>query len=226
LNPQKVVSSGIGRFVTFEGLDGCGKTTQLAMLAKKLRLESPDWHVLETLNPGGTLLGKELRQIILCQRQESSPPSAMAELFLYLADRAQHVHEVISPALQSKTVVLCDRFTDSTIAYQGYGRGLSNTMLAQLNTWASQAIVPDCTFLLDAPVELLLGRLKGPKDRLESESVSFFERVRQGYLDLARQYPERIVLLDASQSVEVLSELVFSHLTTLLTPSQGIYASL
>jgi dTMP kinase len=140
----------------------------------------------------------------------------MSELFLYLADRAQHVHEVIHPALQTKTIVLCDRFTDSTVAYQGYGRGLAKDMLTQLNTWASQAIVPDCTFLLDAPAETLLRRLSGPKDRLESESISFFEHVRQGYLDLARQYPKRIHIIDATQSIETISEQVFGHAEALL----------
>jgi len=207
------------RLVTFEGGDGSGKTTQLKWLERYL--VDRDGECVATREPGATALGQMIRQLLLeVRKEEPSPPT---ELFLYLADRAQHVREVIEPALEKKRLVLCDRFTDSTLAYQGYGRGFDLALLKKLNQIASRGIAPDLTFLLDCPVEVgrsrtrqrlqsskppsLLaggpgsweaGKLEG-QDRFEREKIEFHERVRLGFLELARAEPERIVVLDASR---------------------------
>lgn len=196
------------RLISFEGGDGSGKTTQLRLLEKYL--VSRGEVCLCTREPGGTALGEMIRQVLLeGGREEIASPT---ELFLYLADRAQHVHEVIRPALARGRLVLCDRFTDSTLAYQGYGRGVDLDMLRRLNQVASHGIMPDLTFLLDCPVEVGLSRTaqrlvgqesgKGREDRFEREKAEFHERVRTGFLELARVEPERIYILDATRSVE------------------------
>lgn len=214
------------RLISFEGGDGSGKTTQLQLLEKYLT--SRGKLCLTTREPGGTALGEMIRQVLLeAGKVEISSPT---ELFLYLADRAQHVREVIRPALASGTPVLCDRFTDSTLAYQGYGRGVDLDMLRRLNRVASDGITPDLTFLLDCPVEVGLsrtrqrlqgskppsllaggpgsgqaGRLEGP-DRFEREKSEFHQRVRMGFLELARAEPERILILDATCPVSEVHE--------------------
>ena len=200
------------RLISFEGGDGSGKTTQLKLLEK--HLASRGKLCLSTREPGGTPLGEMIRQVLLeAGKVEISSPT---ELFLYLADRAQHVHEVIQPALAGGSLVLCDRFTDSTLAYQGYGRGVDLDMLRRLNQVASHGITPDFTFLLDCPVEVGLSRtaqrimnLKSGRrreDRFEQEKVDFHERVRKGFLELARTDPKRIYVLDASRPVEQVHE--------------------
>lgn len=167
-----------------------------------------------TREPGGTALGEMIRQLLLeAGKEEISSPT---ELFLYLADRAQHVQEVIRPALASGIIVLCDRFTDSTLAYQGYGRGVDLDMLRRLNQVASPGITPDLTFLLDCPVEVGLPRTaqrivnqtsdKRREDRFEREKVEFHKRVRAGFLELARAEPKRIVILDASRPIQEIHE--------------------
>ncbi len=200
------------RLVSFEGGDGSGKTTQLRLLEKYLA--SRGKVCLCTREPGGTTLGEMIRQVLLeGGREEITSPT---ELFLYLADRAQHVHEVIRPALASGRLVLCDRFTDSTLAYQGYGRGVDLDMLRRLNQVASHGITPDLTFLLDCPVEVGLSRTaqrlvsqesgKGREDRFEREKTEFHEKVRTGFLELAQAEPERIYLLDASRPIQEIHE--------------------
>ena len=200
------------RFISFEGGDGSGKTTQLELLESYLSGQGKP--CLCTREPGGTNLGKMIRRVLLqAGKVEISSPT---ELFLYLADRAQHVREVIFPALAGGKIVLCDRFTDSTLAYQGYGRGIDLPMLRQLNQIASLGIQPDLTLLLDCPVEVGLSRTarrglerscgRPQGDRFEREKTEFHERVRRGFLDLAQTEPERIFVMDASRPIQEVHE--------------------
>jgi dTMP kinase len=199
------------RFVTFEGGDGTGKTTQIRALENYLTSQGKACVV--TREPGGTELGAMLRRVLL--EAGGAPIAASSELFLYLADRAQHVSEVIRPAVAAGDIVLCDRFTDSTLAYQGYGRGLDLALLRQFNSVADNGTRPDLTLLLDCPVDVGLGRtasrqaqsLSGAptEDRFEREKLEFHERVRAGFLDLARQEPERFRIIDAAQSADDVS---------------------
>ncbi len=196
------------RLISFEGGDGSGKSTQLRLLEGYL--SSHGRACLCTREPGGTNLGEMIRKVLLEVGDKTI--SSQTELFLYLADRAQHVQEVIQPALASGRIVLCDRFTDSTLAYQGYGRGADLHMLRQMNLVASRGITPDLTFLLDCPVELGVSRTarrmqeqrptQGRVDRFECEKVEFHERVRRGFQELAQAEPERICVLDASRSIQ------------------------
>jgi dTMP kinase len=199
------------RFITFEGGDGTGKTTQLKALESHLRGKGRS--CISTREPGGTSLGKLIRQVLL--EIGKQPIASPTELFLYLADRAQHVQEVILPAIESSKIVLCDRYTDSTLAYQGYGRGIDLGLLRQLNEFANRGVKPDLTLLLDCPVELGLSRTtqrqpsagsaRGREDRFEREKVEFHEKVRAGFLAMARAGPERFRIIDASRSVEQVS---------------------
>jgi dTMP kinase len=196
------------RFITFEGGDGSGKTTQLKALEGYLTERGKS--CIATREPGGTSLGNLIRQVLL--EVGKQPITSPTELFLYLADRAQHIHEVIIPAIKQGKVILCDRHTDSTLAYQGYGRGIDLGLLRSLNDIASQGIKPDLTFLFDCPVEIGLSRTAqrqsqaitgaGREDRFEREKVEFHERVREGFLELARAEPHRFRIIDATRSVE------------------------
>jgi len=199
------------RFITFEGGDGTGKTTQLKALESHLRGKGRS--CISTREPGGTSLGKLIRQVLL--EIGKQPIASPTELFLYLADRAQHVQEVILPAIEGGKIVLCDRYTDSTLAYQGYGRGIDLGLLRQLNDFANRGVKPDLTLLLDCPVELGLSRTaqrqpsagsaRGREDRFERERVEFHEKVRAGFLAMARAEPERFRIIDASHSLEQVS---------------------
>jgi dTMP kinase len=191
----------MNRLISFEGGDGSGKTTQIGLLENYLCAKGMG--CVKTREPGATALGKILRQALLDAKNASV--FSATELFLYLADRAQHVHEIIQPALAAGKVVLCDRFSDSTLAYQGYGRGFDLTLLRSLNLMASQGITPCLTFLLDIPPALGLARTQerntssaGKTDRFEGEKVEFHEKIRSGFLELARQEPARFVVLDAT----------------------------
>ena len=196
------------RFITFEGGDGSGKTTQLKALDGYLTERGKS--CIATREPGGTSLGNLIRQVLL--EVGKQPITSPTELFLYLADRAQHIREVIIPAIEQGNVVLCDRHTDSTLAYQGYGRGIDLGLLRSLNDIASQGIKPDLTFLFDCPVEIGLSRTAqrqsqaitgvGREDRFEREKVEFHERVREGFLELARAEPHRFRIIDAARSVD------------------------
>ena len=202
-----------GLFVTFEGLDGCGKTTQINQL--KERLIESGHQVLLTRNPGGTDLGLKLREIVLHYPDDLS---SVSELLLYVADRAQHMKQVILPALESGQVVLCDRHIDSTVAYQGYGRGLDIPFIHQLNTVATDGIKPDKTFFLDGDPEILSQRVhtRGQADRLEREVAAFKERSREGFLTLVSEEPERFVILDAIKPADDISEDIWGVIQPLL----------
>lgn len=194
-------------FITFEGIEGAGKSTMMALLANHMR-QTGDTPVM-TREPGGSRLGKRLRAMLLDCRQEGL--SCRAELCLFLADRAQHIAEVILPALEAGQSVFCDRFVDSTLAYQGYGRGMNIEELKSVNEAAVGPLMPGLTFLLDLPVQEGLGRA-GERNRIEgtvisegrfdSESLDFHERVRKGYLELAKMNPERIVVVNADRPPE------------------------
>jgi dTMP kinase len=186
-----------GLFITFEGGDGCGKTTQIDLLDGYLR--NKGYKTLLTREPGSKGLGLKLREILLNYDGEVSP---VCESFLFLADRAQHVDCIIKPALEEGTIVLCDRHTDSTVAYQGYGRGLDLEQIHKLNKIATSGLKPDLTIVLDVDVETSQKRVGSEKDRMESAGIEFFERVRKGFLEIAKQEPERVKVVDSTQSIE------------------------
>jgi dTMP kinase len=190
-------------FITLEGVEGCGKSTQASRLGEAF---GPG--AVLTQEPGGTDLGRSIRSLLL--EKESAAVSARAELLLYFADRAQHVAEVIRPALLADCVVVCDRFTDSSLAYQGHGRGLPLAEIRAVAQAATGGLVPDLTLLLDLPVEVGLERARnrGAHDRLESEVQAFHERVRSGYLEMARAEPERWIVIEAEAESELVSSRV------------------
>jgi dTMP kinase len=195
----------LGRFITFEGIDGCGKTTQFRLLAQWLREHGTS--VIETVEPGGTPIGQQIRRILL--DPASAEIHARTELLLYFASRAQNVEQVIRPALRSGSVVLCDRFTDSTLVYQGCGRGLDTTVVRDLDRIACQGLKPDVTLLIDIDLETSLQRARrrnervGPAEsRIDEEDAAFHERVRKGYLALAEAEPERIVVIDGRAPID------------------------
>jgi len=198
-------------FITFEGGDGTGKSTQLRTLENYLSTRGKS--CLLTREPGGTPLGKLVRQVLL--EVGKQPIASPTELFLYLADRAQHIQEIVAPALAQGKIVLCDRHTDSTLAYQGFGRGFDIGLLRRLNDMASGGIKPDLTVLFDCPVEIGLSRTRARRapagdaqreDRFEREELKFHERVRAGFLELARAEPERFHIIDASRSIAEVQE--------------------
>ena len=185
-----------GLFITFEGGDGCGKTTQINLLDEYLKKQG--YRTLLTREPGARGLGVKLREILLNYDGEVSPT---CESFLFLADRAQHVDCIIRPALAEGVVVLCDRHTDSTVAYQGYGRGLDIDQIHRLNNIATGGLKPDLTIVLDVDVETSQSRVGAEKDRMESAGIEFFERVRKGFLEIAKNEPERVKVVDSTQSI-------------------------
>lgn len=191
-------------FITFEGPEGAGKSTQLARLAGRLR--DAGRNVMMTREPGGGTLGPAIRALLL--EGEEVPPRS--ELFLFLADRAAHVQNVVRPAIARGELVLCDRHADSTVVYQGYGRGMDVEQLRNLNALATEGLVPDLTLLFDLPAEQGLARLND-RDRLDREPLEFHQRVRQGFLDEAAREPERWVVFDARQDVETLDSLVWAE---------------
>ena len=200
-----------GFFLTFEGVEGGGKTTQARLLAEALRKRGHT--VLVTREPGGTEVGKVLRRLVL--EPAGAPLAAEAELLLLLADRAQHVRDVILPGLRDNAVVISDRFLDSTLAYQGYGRGIPLELLHRLNSFVSQACLPDFTVLLDVSVEVGLRRASQSRgasevDRFEAQTHDFHQRVRQGFLAVAREHPGRVCVIDAAQPVDRIHQQIVS----------------
>ena len=188
-----------GRFITIEGGEGAGKSTAQTFLADKLTAQGIS--VLQTREPGGTPLAEAIRRNLLSVDEEA--PVEMAELLLVFAARAQHLAKVIEPALEQGQWVLCDRFTDATYAYQGAGRGLSAELIGKLETLAQGDRHPDTVILLDMPPQIGLARARarGTLDRFEQEEQAFFERVRQGYLERAAAFPDRYVVVDATQEL-------------------------
>ena len=183
-------------FITFEGIEAAGKSTLIAALHDDLRARGEN--VLVTREPGGTALGDRIRQI---WRDPASAIDPLAEALLMSADRAQHVATVIAPAARSGLTILCDRYFDATIAYQGFGRGLDIEMLLELSLLATSRITPDLTLLLDIPPELSLARVRarGEADRMEQEDVAFHARVRAGYHELVKRYGHRFTVLDGTR---------------------------
>jgi dTMP kinase len=201
-------------FVTLEGPEGAGKSTQLVALTGWL--ESQRRAVVATKNPGGTNVGAQIRKILL--DPANAEMVSLTELLLYAADRAQHVEEVVKPALANGSVVLCDRYIDSTIAYQGHGRGIDVGRLRQLNELATGGLRPDLTLLLDLDVTAGLARVAASRqiDRLENEAVAFHERIRAGYLALAAAEPGRFVVVDAARSPDLVQQALRSAVTSRL----------
>lgn len=191
-----------GTFISLEGPDGAGKTTQLKLLSKYL--DSINCQYIITRDPGGTPLGKQIRRIVLHSESAIDPT---AELLLYQADRAQHVSEIIAPSLSKGLVVLCDRYVDSSLAYQGYGRNIDLALIRQLNEIATGGLMPELTILFDIDSEAGLSRLHpSGHDRLECEAMDFHKRVRNGYLELAKQEPDRWRVIDASRAMSAVQE--------------------
>lgn len=192
-----------GKFITFEGIEGVGKSTNMAHMGAVL--ERHGQAVLRTREPGGTPMAERIRRMVAEHGDEAVPD--IAELLLIFAARALHVRNVIRPALAAGTWVLCDRFTDSSRAYQGGGRGLPTAVIEQLAEWVHHDLQPDVTVLLDAPVDLALQRAgrRGSPDRFESEQRAFFVRVRERYLELAAAEPARIVVVDAARELDAVA---------------------
>ena len=195
-----------GFFITLEGIEGVGKSTQMKLLAENLNKRN--YSTLTTYQPGATDIGDKIRRLLLDPAQGKM--SSRSEIFLFAADRAQHVEEIIKPALARGKIVISDRYYDSNFAYQGYGRRLDMEMVKKLNFWAVNGCHPDLTILLDLAPEVGLKRASslsrnGTGDRLEREELSFYRRVRAGYLHLAREF-ERFVVVDADQKIELIQQ--------------------
>lgn len=199
------------KFITFEGIEGSGKSTQIKRIAGYLTEKNVEF--VATQEPSGTDIGRKIAEILF--KREHGHIGAETEMFLFCAARAQHVREVIMPALKQGKLVLCDRYSDATYAYQGAGRGLDNDMITLMNDYASMRLKPDLTILFDLPVELGLKRanarnnsLQEPSatDRFERENIDFHRRIREGYLEIFTKEPERFRLIDASRDIEVIQE--------------------
>jgi dTMP kinase len=210
------VTGGEGRFITIEGPDGSGKTTQVERLAERLR--SAGHEVLVTREPGGTRLGEQLREILLARHGGIEPTDALTDAFLFEAARRQLVRQVIHPALADGSIVVCGRYSDSTLAYQGYGAGAPLDLLRAVDAAATDGLRPDVTILLDLPVEVGLAR-KSPDEttRFEAEQdVAFHRRVRAGFLALAADEPDRFAVVDATLSADQVEDEVWSIVADLL----------
>ena len=201
-----------GLFITFEGGEGCGKSTQIAAL--KARFEDMGKTVVQTREPGGTALGESVRNLLQYD-DAGQGMSPEAELLLFAASRAQHVRELVAPAIAEGQIVLCDRFLDSTTVYQGVARAIDSKKVDTINQFAIGDTNPDLTILIDLPPEIGLARVHarsdGQLDRMENEAIEFFQAVRQGYLDLAKSEPKRFLVLDGNQSVEELETQIWQR---------------
>ena len=195
-----------GKFIVIEGIDGCGKTTQIEELSKwlpKSGLLAKDSQLITTREPGGSLLGRKLRGLIL-DKNENINPSSLAELLLYSADRAEHVSKIISPALKNNNWVISDRFSDSTLAYQGYGRKINLEIIKNIESIVCQGEYPDLTFFLEiSPEESILRRKNEIPDRIESEGIGFLEKVNEGFKLIAKEKNWKVI--SASQNVKTIS---------------------
>ncbi|MCH8072970.1 MAG: dTMP kinase [Proteobacteria bacterium] len=204
-----------GKFVTVEGIEGVGKSTNIGFLSSII--EAKGFTVLRTREPGGTPMAERIRQMLLEHGEEPLPD--IAELLLFFASRSLHISNTIRPALAAGQWVVCDRFTDASRAYQGHGRGLGLERINLMAQWVQEDLQPDLTLLLDAPVELGMARAKkrGAADRLESEDAGFYQRVRDGYLGLAAAEPERFAVIDASQELEQVQAAITLAINRLLS---------
>lgn len=214
----------MARFITFEGIEGSGKTTQIQMYSNALEERGVD-HLL-TREPGGTPIGNQIRKLVLDPTQKAMTPTC--ELLLYAAARAQHIDQVIRPAIADGRLVLCDRFRDATLAYQGYGRGLSLGVIRGLHELDVLALQPDRTLIFDIEAGAALARAhsrdagtRSEETRFEQEDLAFHERVRRGYLEIARREPGRCVILDASGSVEDVHQRVLAALPAVMPAETG-----
>ncbi|MDY7019444.1 MAG: dTMP kinase [Chloroflexota bacterium] len=208
----------MGLFIVFEGGEGCGKSTQAKFLWNNLYQHNiPSILIHE---PGGTAIGNEIRKLV--KRTQGCLITPEAELFLFGASRAQLVSELIHPALEEEKVVICDRFANSTLAYQGYGRELDLNIIEAFNNLATQNLEPDLNILLDMPPEQGLARKQCPKDRFEMEDLSFHHRVREGYLKIAASEPSRWMVINATLPKKKISEAIWERVTQLLPSSSSL----
>ena len=212
-------------FITFEGIEGSGKTTQIRLLAEQLQQNNQQ--VLLTREPGGCQIADQIRGILL--HPDNMAMVSRTELLLYAAARAQHIEEIVRPALMAGKIVLCDRFTDATLAYQGDGRGLERSLIIQLNQLAAGDCRPDLTLLFDLPVEIGLGRARqretdlqdSSEGRFEREQLDFHQRIRDGYLTLATAEPQRFRVIDASRSREQMTKEITDIVAPFLCSANG-----
>jgi dTMP kinase len=213
---QKEIVARRGLFITFEGVEGAGKSTQIRQLAASLEKEGVS--VLITREPGGTPISERIREVLL-ERQHHKMVST-TELLLYAAARSQHVAQCIAPALAKGQIVISDRFGDATVAYQGHGRGLDLELIHHLNRVATDGLVPDLTIVLDVPVKVGLGRARRRRrsmDRLEMEDFEFHQRVREGYLTIAREEPHRVKVIDSEQNFKLVRDEIRELVTRRIT---------
>jgi len=210
-----------GFLITFEGIDFCGKTTQAKKLANYLRKRG--YEVVLIREPGGERISEKIRKVLLSKKNREI--THMTELLLYLASRAQLTQRIILPALKEKKIVICDRYSDSTLAYQGYGRGLNKSMIKYLNQVSSSGLCPDLTILLDVPVKVCLKRKakeKKGKDRLEKEKLEFHQKIRDGYLKIAQNRKKRIKIIDGRKDVEKTWQKVKAAVDSFLKPGARV----
>ncbi len=206
----------IGKFLTLEGTEGAGKSTNLKCIQSWL--ESRGIELIVTREPGGTAISEAIREILLNTEFNTMNPNT--ELLLMFAARNQHIEEKIKPALAQGKWVISDRFTDASYAYQGAGRGIEYSRIAEIENWVQQSFQPDKTFVFDLPIEIGMARVRArgeQTDRFEQENIEFFDKVRNAYLNRAKQAPERYAILDASQSLDVVQKQITNHLIELIT---------
>jgi dTMP kinase len=209
-----IAKKNSGIFITLEGIEGTGKSTVIYFLAHYL--QSLHRAFISTREPGGTEIAEDIRKLVLKHHDESMSPDT--ELLLMFASRAQHIATVIRPALEMGKIVLSDRFTDATYAYQGGGRGIDNNRIKALEQWVQKGLQPNLTILLDAPIEVSSQRIlsRGAKDRIEQEKIDFFHRVRNCYLERANAFPDRFRIIDATESIDKVKNNLYRITSTFL----------
>ena len=198
----------MGFFITFEGIEASGKTTQINLLYDYLKIIGKN--VIKTREPGGTKIGQKIREILLSKWDEKFP--YIAELLLYEADRNIHIQSIVKPSLEAGYIVLSDRYIDSTTAYQHYARGIDYEIVSYLNTLATDGLKPNLTFLIDIPVEISLKRLSESKDRIESEDIEFHKKLREGFLKIAENEKDRFVVIDGTMDIMEIHKIIVDTL--------------